>query len=205
LIKDEILLKLGYDRNFVIVEILDDLKFPAFSIGINIEYPIGKIQLCNELIEKLTIDELKFVIAHECIHIVKNHLIFDIEKIYNLIKSMLETLSLIFFDSLYLGFILLKIKDIIDIICYVIFKILPFHVEITKEQEIQADIEAIIITKNKTSAISCLKKIANDDLDAPSHTWEVLNVKFPVMTMRERIDEILRRTAELEKQGFTFA
>ena len=68
---------------------------------------------------------------------------------------------------------------------------------IAKEQEIAADVRAISLTGNENAAISCLTKLVNGNLNDYSHTWEALGVKMPVMTMKERIQEIQRRLSGL--------
>jgi Zn-dependent protease with chaperone function len=68
---------------------------------------------------------------------------------------------------------------------------------IAKEQEIAADVRAISLTGNENAAISCLTKLVNGNLNDYSHTWEALGVKMPVMTMKERIQEIQRRLSSL--------
>jgi hypothetical protein len=72
---------------------------------------------------------------------------------------------------------------------------------ITKEQEIAADIRAISLTGNENAAISCLTKLVNGNLNDYSHTWEALGVKMPVMTMKERIQEIHRTVSSLCQYG----
>lgn len=64
--------------------------------------------------------------------------------------------------------------------------------------------EAICLTRNKTSAFNCLKKLVDNDLRKGSHEWEALGTKWKVMTMRERIDEVRERIEKFEKAGWSF-
>lgn len=68
----------------------------------------------------------------------------------------------------------------------------------------QADIWAIFLTGNKAAAITCLKKLVNNNLDAYSHLWEAFDLKLPIMTMRERIDELRKMLSYYEQQGHKF-
>ena len=193
-LKDEIFTAFGYPINFVIIDVKSNPKYPASTKGVTLRFPIGRIEISNELIENLTIDELKFVIAHEATHIIENHLIFNAEKIYYFIKTILDEISKNYPVALFFK-LLLDVKEIRDVFRHNLLGELPLRAEITKEQEIQADIAAIKVTGNKEAAISCLKKLVGGDLNAPSHFWEGLDVKVPVMTMRERIEEINRRVS----------
>ena len=70
---------------------------------------------------------------------------------------------------------------------------------LTKEHELDADIQTVLFTRNKTAAINCLTKLVNGNLESISHEWEALGVKMPVMTMRERIEEIERRINDISR------
>ena len=61
-----------------------------------------------------------------------------------------------------------------------------------------------VLTRNKTAAINCLTKLVKGDLTNPSHTWEALGMKLPIMTMQERINEIQNQIQRLEAYGCTF-
>ncbi len=70
---------------------------------------------------------------------------------------------------------------------------LPPNAETLRDQEYEADKLAVLqLTRDIDSAISCLTKLVNGDLDSPSHTWELFDKAFPAMTMRQRI-EVLRK------------
>jgi hypothetical protein len=79
---------------------------------------------------------------------------------------------------------------------------LPPEASISKAQEIGADVQAICLTRNLPAAISTLAKLVNSDLEQPSHSWEYLGINLPIMTMRERINEIQRSIQKLNTYGF---
>ena len=64
-----------------------------------------------------------------------------------------------------------------------------------KRIELQADEFAVNdITKDRDSAIECLKHLCNNDLQRESHIWDISQISYPVMTMGERIEELKART-----------
>jgi len=162
-----------------------------------LKVPVGQILVSDSLIRKLSENELKFVLAHEVVHIDQSHL--PVKILLELPKKIIDELGKI--SPLAFHFSILW--DIIKLV-FRFFGGLPPEAAITKQQELQADIWAIYLTRDKTAAINCLKKLVNNDLDEPSHLWEVFNVKLPIMTMRERIDLILKTLSWYEKQGYSF-
>jgi len=142
-------------------------------------------------------DELKFVLAHEVVHIDQSHLPITI--LLKLPKEIIDELGKEYPAALGLSILWDLVKLWIRL-----QGSLPPEAAITKQQELQADIWAIFLTGNKTAAITCLKKLVNNNLDAYSHLWEVFDVKLPVMTMRERIQEILTMISQYERQGYRF-
>ena len=62
---------------------------------------------------------------------------------------------------------------------------------LTRRQELDADVQAILLTGNKTAAISCLTKLVKGNLDEYSLEWEALGMKMPAMTVRERIGKYI--------------
>lgn len=67
---------------------------------------------------------------------------------------------------------------------------LPPFAALTKEQELDADAWAVFLTGNKAAARSALLKLARNELSAASHTWEVLDMTLPVMTIGERLSKL---------------
>jgi len=197
-IVNEFFFKLGNSSTRVSVEITNDPKIIAGARGLKLfNIPIGQIYVSKALLKKLSMDELKFVLAHEVVHIDQSHLPVTI--LFKLPKEIIDELGKE--EPVALG--LSIIWDLVKL--WIHFQGgLPPKAAITKQQELQADIWAIFLTGNKTAAITCLKKLVNNDLNAPSHLWEVFDVKLPVMTMRERIQEILRTISQYESQGYTF-
>jgi hypothetical protein len=71
---------------------------------------------------------------------------------------------------------------------------LPPNAEDLKNNEYEADLIALnYITGDLRSAISCLQKLSNGDLNLPSHTWELYNLDLPAMTLKQRIDVLKER------------
>lgn len=190
--------KLGNSRIQVSVQITDESKIIAGARGLKLfNIPVGQIWVSKSFLQNLPEDEAKFVIAHEVVHIDQNHLPATV--LLKLPKAIIDELGKV--DVRALGLSLLW--DFIKL--WIRFQGgLPPEAAITKQQELQADVWAIFLTGNKTAAINCLKGLVNNNLDSPSHLWEIFDVKLPIMTMRERIGEILETLSYYERQGYTF-
>jgi len=200
LLSDEIFSRLGYQKTSVFVEIINDPKILAGARGVTLplfNVPFGRIYINRLLDSMLSSEEIQFILAHEAVHIHQNHL--PVSVLAKLPKIWLDELSLEYPGASVLSLI----WDSIKIWIYGQGG-LPPEVNITKQQELQADVWAIFLTRNKTAAINCLKKLVNNDLNQPSHEWEVLDVKLPVMTMQERIGEIMVDLLWLETQRHKF-
>jgi len=184
--------------SFVEVEIRNDEELLAEAIGgCILDVAFGKIFVSKGLLRVLSDGELRFVLAHEAVHIRRNHTITSllIKLPETILKSVRKVLRILLpgWIGIFLDFLPI-ITDVAKFLYFVITRSLPPGAALTREQELEADIEAIILNDfDISSAVSCLKKLVNYDLDKPSHLWEVLGVKLPVMTMRERISEIIRR------------
>ena len=152
------------------------------------EYPVvgGIIQVNEKYLEKkkFTESEIRFILVHECVHIYNNHIIATL--FWHLLEQILkgennERYLLIEFIKLGLAFTS-KNK-------------LPPNAETLRNQEFEADKIAVIsVTHDLDSAISCLTKLVDGNLDSLSHGWELFGKVVPAMTMRERID-VLRHNA----------
>lgn len=192
---------LGYSTTAVHVEITSNQKMEACTNGINLfNNPSGKIRIDNSLLKILSHDEQRWVIGHEVYHIYQNH-VFE-TAICKLPKIIIDEIAK-------KNDVAKGISVLCDIIsCGIYLKgDLPPLVKIAKKQEIDADIWAILTTRNKTAAIDCLKKLVNDDLNQWSHKWEVfgalgLNVELPVMTMKQRIADIRAGLSHFETLGY---
>jgi Zn-dependent protease with chaperone function len=157
----------------------------------------GKIMVSEGLIKKLDKDEIRFVLAHEATHIYMNHL--PLRLFSDLIRGSISALAYRYPPAL----IALLTAESVKYLQYKTGQ-LTGEASLTRSQEIQADVWGIIITGTKTKAISALVKLAENDLDRPSHLWEVLGIKLPVMTVRERIKMINDRIRVLEREGIYF-
>jgi len=192
--------KLGNRDIAVNVRIINDPRIIAGARGVKLpvlNIPFGEIYINEQLNHMLTDDELKFVLAHEVVHIDQNHLPFAV--LLKLPRIILKELGKEYLAACGLSLL----WELIRMWIYLQGE-LPPEAAITKQQELQADIWAIFLTGNKSAAISCLKKLVNNDLSKPSHLWEILDVKLPVMTMYERISRILDVISQYEIQGYKF-
>jgi Zn-dependent protease with chaperone function len=197
-VANEFFSKLGNSRMQVSIQIINGHKMFAGARGLKLfNIPLGQIFISRSLLEKLSEDEVNFVIAHEVVHIDQNHLPATI--LLKLPKDIIDALGKV--DLRALGLSLLW--DFVKL--WIRFQGgLPPEAAITKQQELQADVWAIFLTGNKTAAINCLKKLVNNNLESPSHLWEVFDVKLPIMTMRERINDVLVTLSYYERRGYTF-
>ena len=194
---DGFLLALGVQKHGVKVEIVSGKSLPATARGVNLwNYPFGQILIHTDL-TALSKDELDFILAHELMHILHNHL--PISVLASLPKSMIDALAKVNSDALWLKLI----TDFLKLLPLFSGR-LPPEVSLTKDQEIQADVFSICLTGNRTAALEALKKLVDSKLDEASHKWEAFGVELPVMTMKQRLAEIQRITSEYEKLGYKF-
>lgn len=160
---------------------------PVVNLKVNVAF--GNVSVNKDYLNRtLTYDEQRFMLAHETSHIYLNHVVpraidgFIDELIRNCNRDVHA-----FMNGAKAFLYLLNIPPPLSVIA--------------KEQEIAADVRAISLTGNENAAISCLTKLVNGKLDDYSHTWEALGVKMPVMTMKERVQEIQRRLYSLNQYG----
>lgn len=144
----------------------------------------GIIQVNNAYLSKrkFTDSEIYFILAHECSHIYNNHVISTL--FWNLLEKYLkgEKNENYFIIELVKAALALQSKNR-----------LPPNAETLRDQEYEADkIAVLTITHDLDSAISCLTKLVDGNLDLSSHIWELFDKARPAITMRERI-EVLRR------------
>jgi hypothetical protein len=160
---------------------------PVVNLKVNVAF--GSVSINKDYLNRtLTYEEQRFMLAHETSHIYLNHVVprasdgFIDELIRNCKSDTRAFLK---------G---------VQVFLYLFNIPLPLSA-ITKEQEIAADVRAISLTGNENAAISCLTKLVNGNLNDYSHTWEALGVKMPLMTMKERIQEIQRTVSSLCQYG----
>jgi len=194
----EIFAILGVQTNFVFVRSTN--KTVAGTIGLKSNSGLvelfgfkppavaGIIQVNDRYLDKkkFTDSAIRFILAHECSHIYNNHIISTI--FWNLLEKYLkgeknENYLIIEFVKAVLA---LKSKSG-----------LPPNAETLRDQEYEADKIAVLsVTHDLESAISCLTKLVEGDLDQPSHIWELFGKVKPAMTMRERIEVLRRNTSK---------
>lgn len=171
-------------NSVVLVEVTSDAGVLAQAHGISPfgALALGKITIGQDLLDVLSWDEMEFVLAHEVAHIHHNHLVARAPAA--IIRSILESdarrdagLSTA-----------LAVYDMLKVI-NAIHGVLPADAAMLRRNELEADATAIALTRNKAAAESSLRRLVGDDLDAPSHTWEVFNgrISRPALTMRERL------------------
>lgn len=162
--------KLGNSNTLVSVEIISDPNIIAQARGLKLpvlNVPFGQICVSRSLLNKLSKDEIGFVLAHEAAHIDQNHLPITI--LHKLPKDIIDELGKNNLDAkaLSVGYEMVKLWIHSQ-------GNLPPEAAINKQQELQADFLAVWLTGNKTAAITCLKNLVNNDLDAPSHNGRFL-------------------------------
>ena len=151
-------------------------------LGLNSPAVGGFIYVNEKILNKsFTDSEIDFILAHECAHIFNNHTIATL--FWNLFEKALkgeknENYELI--EIIKIGFVILSKSH------------LPPNAETLRDQEYEADRIAVSITHDLTSAVSCLSKLAGNNMNAPSHMWELFDKALPAMKMGQRI-EALRR------------
>ena len=145
---------------------------------------VGLVFVNEKYMNYFTDSEWGFIIAHECSHIFKNHVLGS--AFWKIAEKVLkgpedENKALV-------GCIKLLLAVLSP-------ERLPPDAIALKNQEYEADERAVQYTRDLDSAINCLRKLGTGNLGAPSHLWDLVDVKLPAMTIGERIDELTRRTA----------
>lgn len=159
-------------------------NIPAI-LGLNSPGAAGIIYVNEKILKKFTNSEIQFIIAHECAHIFHNHAIASM--FWNLLEDAVKGDNNEHFDSVEIIKLLLALSSQSK---------LPPNAETLRNQEYEADRVAVNITGDLMSALSCLTKLAGNNMNSPSHTWELFNNTVPAMTMGERIST-LRAGVEL--------
>lgn len=170
---------------------------PAFSIGgvipqtpiLQIFFqippegiPMGIIAIEEDFQKLFNYEEIKFILAHEYSHIIKNHSPLNaLGKLGSqFIKSIIQSID----DPNW--------RDPI----YSIFETLRvfFKVKFQKDFEIDADLHAVELINNRAIAVRTIEKLANifaeGDLDKPTHVIIENNSVIPVVTFRDRLNAL---------------
>lgn len=169
---------------FVMVEISTENSVLAKALGVTFQtLSFGKIKIAQKLLDILTEAEVCFLLAHEVSHIHLNHLLGTGS--FVVVRELVENAARNDPQWKYL----LTIWDIYKFLTHWGGDLPPFAA-VTKEQELDADAWAVFLTGNKVAARSALRKLVGNNLDTPSHTWEVFDTTIPVMTIRERLSAL---------------
>lgn len=167
---------------------------PAFTIGgvaplwlkslsMPVEYlnrPIGAIVIQKDLHQSFTVAEMKYIVAHEYSHILKNHwpmarlgpVLGDIAG--GIIAGMQDANQRVALTG-----ILQSVRELAGAL-------------FTRQSEIDADAHALRLIGSKPIAGRTIRKladvVADSDLDAPTHYAFVNGMHVGVLTFRERLN-----------------
>ena len=175
------------DHNVIVIDTKTSLIAGAFGINSTI-WPIntkGIVLINFDYLyqQQFTEKEIQFILAHEIAHIYKNHSLNTL--MWNIIERILKNLDYnapIIVET-FKGFLALLSPNN-----------LPPNAEDLKNNEYEADLIALnYITGDLRSAISCLQKLCNGDLNSPSYNWELFNLDLPAMTLKQRIEVLKER------------
>ncbi|MGZ8887379.1 MAG: M48 family metalloprotease [Nitrososphaeraceae archaeon] len=175
------------DHNVIVINTKNSLIAGAFGINSTI-WPIntkGIILINSDYLDQgqFTEKEIQFILAHETAHIYKNHSLNTL--MWNIIERLLKNVD---YNA---PLIVETFKGLLTLLSP---NNLPPNAEDLKNNEYEADMIALnYVTGDLRSAISCLQKLSNGDLNSPSHTWELFDLKLPAMTLRQRIDVLKER------------
>ena len=175
------------DHNVIVINTKNSLIAGAFGINSTI-WPIntkGIILINSDYLDQgqFTEKEIQFILAHETAHIYKNHSLNTL--MWNIIERLLKNVD---YNA---PLIVETFKGLLTLLSP---NNLPPNAEDLKNNEYEADMIALnYVTGDLRSAISCLQKLSNGDLNSPSHTWELFDLKLPAMTLRQRIDLLKER------------
>lgn len=175
------------DHNVIVINTKNSLIAGAFGINSTI-WPIntkGIILINSDYLDQgqFTEKEIQFILAHETAHIYKNHSLNTL--MWNIIERLLKNVD---YNA---PLIVETFKGLLTLLSP---NNLPPNAEDLKNNEYEADMIALnYVTGDLRSAISCLQKLSNGDLNSPSHTWELFDLKLPAMTLRQRIEVLKER------------
>ena len=185
---DAMFKRLGYTLSLVPVEVTLLGASLAGAQGVVLpilNQPFGRIIVDQSMLEFLDYDELEFVLAHEVAHIHRSHFAETFAMAYGRKSMDIEGR----YDP--------SIKA--ALVAWDLFKVwrhsqgeLVGAAHATKRHELEADALAVWLTGNKEAGKRCLLRLCGNNLEAPSHTWEVFDkrITLPVMTIRERLEAL---------------
>lgn len=190
---NQIFAALGAQRQIVVVQPTKSTIAGATGLRADVNLPFfdlqgtvvaGIIHVNDSYLKNFTDEEVRFILAHECAHIFNNHAITTV--LWKIIEQATKGEK----NENYLAVEIIKILLALNSP-----DSLPPNAKTLKEQEYEADAIAVQVTGDLQSAISCLSKLAGNDMSRPSHTWELFGMHLPAMTLRARIEELRRRVA----------
>jgi len=169
---------------------------PAFTVGgvvpsylellLGKDYvnrPIGIIAISSDIQQAFNPIERKFIVAHEYSHILMNHW------------------PMVWLGTVGSGIVESTISGIRDQgqrqLAYSIWSVVKqlAVVHFTKQSEVDADIHAVKLIKDRSAALSTIAKLAQryagNDLNQPTHYAIVDGAIAGVLTYRERLNRIL--------------
>ena len=150
-------------------------------LGLQGTYAAGIILVNTGYLKNFTDNEIKFILAHECAHIFNSHSIAT--WFWKTVEQGLKGEK----NENY------KVVELIKLLLALSSPHrLPPNAQTLRDQEFEADAIAVRLG-DLESAVSCLSKLVNYDMNSPSHIWELFNMPVPAMTMGERIQELRNR------------
>jgi len=180
---ERLLKRLGCSSAAVLVEVTFDGKLLAGAQGGNLNgHAVGRVIVDDYLLRLLPDEELEFVLAHEVAHIFRNH--FASTLTTAVVREVVEDAAR---EDATIKAVLLA-WDVWKVIRAVGGELSP-AASTTRHNEFEADAYAVWLIGDKEIAKRSLLRLVGNDLDAPSHTWEVFGQTMPrpVLSMRERI------------------
>lgn len=152
-----------------------DMEVTTENINIEGPIPTGFILVNRHYKDLFSDSEWKFILAHECAHIYRNHIFNDhIKQLFNEIANnswrKQSIMNMINFMS--------KVREPSSI-----------SQDLISNQEYEADLLAVEITKDLSSAISCINRLASSNL---INYWDISTFPFHSLPVLERIMNLQR-------------
>lgn len=155
----------------------------AFAVGNNLHgFPVGTIYVSEWGFRLFTPEELEWIVLHELAHIVNDHIPA---------KNFLEIVSV---GGAALLASLFEISFPLAALFVAFLRTLSTRRTggITARQELLADQLATATQGVKDPGLSALRKLSGNNIDRVSHYATGFVFKVPALTIRERIEAILR-------------
>lgn len=150
---------------------------PAASLGLYFNGPVGFIFLSDDLTRILNPSEFKFVIGHEMSHIAKSHIIA-------------RYMALLFEEFL----VEIFSRQAVDLFKGIFYFGGEKVSKVMRENELEADRDAANLIGSIDVGISALEKLAQyyaaGNLGASSHFTLLAKLPLPIVTFRERINNL---------------